>query len=131
MNKSELIEGYPEAICELKRSLHILSSMDAQLAAAAISMKLVDVLDGIVNRKFEQALAGIWACTFVVHRILYESFSEKLGKTSHRAVVAKRTLEKNHSNFKKASKEYMGASLAITKGTGFEMLFTKDEHGPC
>jgi len=121
MNNKNLIERYPEAINVLKRSLRILTSLKVELAAAAISMKLVDVLDCLVKKDFKQSLDDLWACSLVVQRILYDAFSEKIGKESERAIVAKCAAD--DGEFEKAARQYILANTEITKLTGFSSLF--------
>jgi len=118
---SQYIEQYPEAIESLKRSLRILSAVDSELAAAAISMKLVDVLDSLVQKNFKQSLDDLWSCSFVIQRILYESFSEKLDKKSDKAIIAKDSAE--NKDYRTSALQYVAANLEITNDTGFNVLF--------
>ena len=115
------VEGFPEALRALRRDLRILVALESQLAAAAISFKLVDCLTALTKRDFKQALSDIWASSCVVRRNVYKSLSERYRKTSDRAIAAECSLD--DCDYEQASVQYMKANIEITKGTNIEILF--------
>lgn len=122
MNKQiEIIEQFPESIQTLKRTLSILVACDSQEAACAITMKMVEVLQLIVDNKPSDALSCVWQCSFVIVRVLYRAVSEQLKKESKRAVAAECAVD--DGNYKLAYEEYLKACKEISVDTGLGVLF--------
>ena len=115
------LEGFPEAIKSLKRSLHILKATESELASAAISIKLVDVLDSIVSCKFLEALSEIWQCSYVIQHVLYSSISESTKINSNRMVAAECAAK--DGDFRLATEQCFKANHEITVNTGLQALF--------
>jgi len=121
MDNLIVVEGFPEAVRMLRRSLRILTALESETAAAAVAFKLVDCLGAIINREFSKALNDVWMCSFAVQRVLYNSLSEHLKKTSK--IVDNIAAD----DYERGAKQYMLANAEITQGTGFEILFTEKQ----
>ena len=124
-NLGAAVEEIPVAILALKRSLNMLAFLESEIAAAGVTMKLVDVLDALVANRFDIAVSDLWQCCAVIQQVLYNSFAERLGGKSDRAVAA--DVSMCDKQFRTAYDQYMMASADITDGTGYAALFQKGQ----
>jgi hypothetical protein len=114
-------EPFKLAVQFLKKTMSILAAFDAKMAAAAINLKLIDCLDAICDNNNAQATNDIWMSSFVVQRVVYQSISELLKKTSTKAEEAEALAAAN--GWESGAKKYMDASAEISVGVGYSVLF--------
>lgn len=115
------VEQFPAAIAALKKHMHIIAELHSSEALAAISIKLVDVVEAITNNDLKQGLSDIWGCSYAIQHTIYLSLSEMLKKKSERAIAAKLAAE--DKDYEKATTEYCKANAEITKDMGYNALF--------
>ena len=125
MNKVELSAEFSSAVRALKRSIGMLISMDAVDAAAAIIVKVIDALEALSKSDVSKSVSDLWACSFVINRVIYNAISENLGKNSDHATAAG-CLAKE-CKFKEAYEQYMIANSEIAKDTGFAVIFMEQK----
>jgi len=106
---------------ELRKSLKILLELGASPAAGLITYKLIDIIDDIDGDNKERAIEDLWHCAVLVQKLLYESLSTYIG--------AEHNLQIDATNPRDAYYQYLQACTEVTQGTGYKVLFIRDNHG--
>ena len=118
---STIAEQFPHALKTLKKSMHLLVELESSEALAAITVKMVDCVESLINDNQDQAISDLWACSYAIQRTIYLSLTTMLNKKSPWETAAVFAAEKG--NYQQAAFEYCRASADITKGYGYNALF--------
>jgi len=111
-----------ESLAALKKSLVILKAMGAEAAAAALTYKMIDIVELMAAGTISKAELQAWGCAAILQQCIYEAFSRQMGKTSELAEQAARAIE---TAPKVSFDKYFAANQQIVEGTGFSTLFLK------
>ena len=118
---SETTEQF-HALAALKKNMHLLVELESSEALAAITVKMVDVVESLINNKLDQAVKDLWACSYAIQRTIYLSLSEMLKKKSH-VWETSAVADAENGNYQQATLDYCRANAEITKGCGYNALF--------
>ena len=118
MDKQEYELGeFTEAVRYLKNALYILFELDSKLAAAAISVKLVDCLDSVAAGNIVQATNDVWVCSYNIYKILYESMAAKFEWSA---------ISTPFVYGKEGAKAYASSLAVLTTGTVYHSTFARE-----
>jgi len=127
MDKNQIKLG----ITSIQRSVVVCNRLGLFEAASAAVYSMIDAINALVEGNEETAAEDCFKSSFLIYKVLYESFSEKFEKRSSLAEDAEKILKESNdwNAFAKASSNYMDAIAEVVHGTEFEAEFLKFKVG--